>query len=253
VFGFPIDAESDMTLEALLLLDLDRYSEAILDVCDRGAEEFALEMAYERMNAEWRDMTLQFSYKKSKDEDAAPNQPLASLNHNEIVAASEAHLFEVEKMRLSPNVGFMEMKVQIWSAQLHGVHGVMAEWSKVQEKISLLSPLFLSEAMLRCARDLCQRYSAIELSWLKILQAAARVPAVLTVVSAEALQQTLTELNEDLQRGEDALDPFLDLKCGLFSRFWFLRCVISFFVSCRLGHVSRMGPCCCIFLGPKMS
>ena len=178
---------------------LHKHIELIQRVSGVASEEFAIEIALQRMDDEW----------KAREFTVTPYKQTGSFTVQSIDNIRELLTAHIETTRTMLNSAYkqpFEERLTRWLSKLTTVSGVIDEWLAVQSHWVVLQALFASADVCKALMGETKRFTAVNKSWRLMMAHVHATPDVLSFADNAALlaklkdsHTTLTALEQELQ------------------------------------------------------
>lgn len=127
-----------------------------------------------------------------------------------------------QAMSFSPYKKPFEDRIMKWDAQLTLVSEILDAWLAVQRSWMYLEPIFSSPDIMEQLPLEGKRFSTVDRTWRKVLDATQRTPHVLKACASQKLLESFHESNKLLDSVQKGLANYLETKRLAFARFFFL-------------------------------
>ena len=185
------------------------------EVGEVAAKEFGLERTLDKMQADWTGVALSFSeWRETK------TYILKGLD--EIQMLLDDQIVKTQSMRASPFIGPFEDRVRLWERKLNLMQEILDAWLACQQAWLYLEPIFGSDDILQQMPVEGRKFKAVDATWRRTMEKAAKNPEVLLVCQDEELLKALQEANRHLEQVQKGLADYLETKRLAFPRFYFL-------------------------------
>ena len=205
-----------LTLESLLNMHVADFQEDIINIATQAAQENALEGQIGDIEAEWRakDIVIK-NYKDQRD-----TYILGEVE--EVTTALEEALATVNNILASRYVRNLRSRAERVQNDMLMLEEVLDKWMECQKKWMYLENIFVGPDI---KKQLAQENSMFEQSdrSLKTLfKRAMLAPNTMRIIKIPAIIDTLNKTSETLDVIEKHLEDYLEVKRGLFPRFYFI-------------------------------
>ena len=205
-----------LTLESLLNMHVADFQEEIINIATQAAQENALEGQIGDIEAEWRakDVVIK-NYKDQRD-----TYILGEVE--EVTTALEEALATVNNILASRYVRNLRSRAERVQNDMLMLEEVLDKWMECQKKWMYLENIFVGPDI---KKQLAQENSMFEQSdrALKTLfKRAMLAPNTMRIIKIPAIIDTLNKTSETLDVIEKHLEDYLEVKRGLFPRFYFI-------------------------------
>eukprot|EP00002_Diphylleia_rotans_P012132 TRINITY_DN2375_c0_g1_i1.p1 TRINITY_DN2375_c0_g1~~TRINITY_DN2375_c0_g1_i1.p1 ORF type:complete len:4335 (+),score=913.34 TRINITY_DN2375_c0_g1_i1:198-13202(+) len=213
--GFNIPAEGNFSLEYLINLHLEQYPDIVNSITDVAINEYTLESALDKMAVEMRGISVDLmAYKETGTHILRTTDDLLGVVDDQVVT--------VQTMLSSPFIKPLEQNARDWLAKLRFIQELFDQWTYCQRQWLYLQPIFASEDINRQLPVEGRKYSAVDLSWRKVMHSVRVNPKILQILNQERLLEQFKECNQLLEVIMKGLHDYLETKRMAFPRFYFL-------------------------------
>ncbi|GFS18450.1 dynein heavy chain 1, axonemal [Elysia marginata] len=213
--GVKLKPSPNLTFTKCLEMKLEHHIDVIAKVSEVAAKEYAIELALNKMEAEWESVEFEvLSYKNTG------TYMLKAAD--EISQLLDDHIVTTQAMTFSPFKKEFEERINTWEYTLKLTQDVMEEWLNVQRAWLYLEPIFSSEDITKQLPTESKRYNNMERIWRKVMRMAKTNPKVITICPDEDMLSDLRKCIELLDHVAKGLSDYLETKRGAFPRFFFL-------------------------------
>ena len=217
-FRFDLSAET-MTLGKVISdeMKLTKPSsvEAIVKVGEISAKEYNIEVALDKMEAEWKEVELDILPYKDTGTSVLKGV-------DELMALLDEQVTMTQAMNFSAFKAPFEDRIARWDGKLSLVSEVLEEWIAVQRNWLYLQPIFDSPDINKQLPQEGKRFSQVDKTWRQTLASAEAHPLALKFCSSEKLLAKWTECSKFLDMVSKGLSDYLETKRAAFARFYFL-------------------------------
>ncbi|KAJ3337633.1 hypothetical protein HDU93_000776 [Gonapodya sp. JEL0774] len=208
----PVD---NFTLTDLIKMNLIEKVDQISKVCDVAGKEFAIESALDKMENDWKEVTLEIlPYKETGT--------FVMKASDEAVRMLDDHIVMTQSMSFSPFKKPFAERLQTWDTKLRTVQEVMEAWMACQRSWLYLEPIFSSDDIQSQLPAEAKRFTAIDRAWRKTMGQAKAKPGVIDCCADAKLLEVLKDANKMLELVSKGLTAYLESKRIAFPRFFFL-------------------------------
>ena len=225
VIGAKVDPDGEgdaFTLPRVIELNLAKYMEQITKVGERAGKEYQIEVALDKMSAEWADLCLEIvAYRETGT--------FVLRGVDDLQALLDEHTTMTQAMAFSAFKKPFAERIDQWAATLMLVSEVLDEWLKVQRSWMYLEPIFSSADIQKQLPTEYKRFAGVDKNWRTTLTAA-RGGAGAHPTPQKAIQfcanpkllERWQEGNRFLELVQKGLSDYLETKRAGFGRFYFL-------------------------------
>ncbi|RKO93650.1 dynein heavy chain and region D6 of dynein motor-domain-containing protein [Blyttiomyces helicus] len=210
-------AGPDFTLEKILEIGMDQYSESISALSAAATKELSIEVGLTTIKTAWMDMELDvFPYKEEKGyfKIRSTDSIFELLEDNQVTLSS---------MKASKFFLAFEKQVDHWERTLSHIVEVIEMLLQVQRQWMYLENIFVGTEDIR--KQLPKESAVFDLvnsNWKMIMGRMIKDKNVLRATHLADLLPMLTEMNGSLEKIQKSLDMYLETKRQAFPRFYFL-------------------------------
>jgi hypothetical protein len=223
-------SDATLTLQRLLEMDLQDHHAAIAAISTNAAKEYAIEVRFEQMKAEARQMRLGFA-------DVGDGSTLRVLeNVHEIAPIIDHQLAATQQMRSSAHVAAQLSTAVDWEALLVRFQDTLNLWLRVQEQWLQLHPVMVQSSYATSLGDgsgddagsvapiaVVQTYAQADAAYRSIVDEVDRTQhSIISVMSLESLPHRLADVQTALQSVRADVLSLMDAKRRIFPRFYFV-------------------------------
>ena len=203
------------TLTKLKTLNLDESLEVVTKVCDVAGKEFAIEQAMDKMEGEWKGVSLEIvAYRETGT--------YVLKGFDAVQQLLDDHIVMTQSMSFSPFKGPFAQRIDDWERLLSLMSEIFEEWVKCQRAWMYLEPIFSSDDIMRQLPAEGKRFQGVDRTWRKLLGTAAADPDAITFCKTPRLLPSFAESNQTLEMVQKGLTEYLETKRAAFARFYFL-------------------------------
>ena len=207
----------EFTLEKILDLGLDQYSESISALSAAATKEFSIEVGIKEIETAWNALDLDVvPYKDDKK-----NFKLRSTDA--LFELLENNQVSLSSMKSSKFFLAFEKQVDTWERSLNMIVEIIEVLMTVQRSWMYLENIFIGTEDIR--KQLPKEsaiFDSVNLSWREIMTRMNEDKNALRASRHPNLHETLFEMNEKLEKVQRSLDMYLETKRMSFPRFYFL-------------------------------
>lgn len=170
-------ASPSFCLNDLIMMELHKYSEDVMELVDGAAKEAKIETKLANIVKTWED--FDFEFKEYKD-----TYVLGALD--EIVENVEQQSLELMGMLASKDAEEFKEPLHKWQKILKTVDGVIQVWVKVQKNWMRLEPIFLASEDIRAQLpEDTKRFEKVDIDWKDLMHDAVDTPGVVECSTAD--------------------------------------------------------------------
>ncbi|XP_078020536.1 dynein axonemal heavy chain 2 [Epinephelus lanceolatus] len=206
---------SEFTLERIISLGLDKYTDKICEISGAASKELSIEQGLEEITRTWEEMSLDIAPYKDEGHHRLRGT-------EEVLQALEDNMVILSTMKASRFVKAFEQEVDSWERQLSQVLEVIEMILTVQRQWIYLENIFQGKDIREQLPQECKDFEDVSCSWKTILGRLHKDNNALRGTHHPGLPQKLTEMSAKLEEIQKALDMYLETKRQIFPRFYFL-------------------------------
>ncbi|XP_047186413.1 dynein axonemal heavy chain 2 isoform X2 [Scophthalmus maximus] len=211
-----LDQTSDeFTLEKIVSLDLDKYTDQISEITGAATKELSIEQGLENITKTWEKMFLDIASYKDKG-----HYQLKCTE--EVFQALEDNQVTLSTMKSSRFVKAFEPVVDRWERQLSQVLEVIEMILNVQRHWIYLENIFQGKDIREQLPRECEEFEDVSSNWKIIMGRLYEDNNALQGTHYPGLLDMLSDMSAKLEEIQKALDMYLETKRQLFPRFYFL-------------------------------
>ncbi|XP_076145705.1 dynein axonemal heavy chain 2 [Alosa pseudoharengus] len=205
----------DFTLERIVVLGLDLFTDRISEISGAASKELSIEQSLESITSTWQEICLDIAPYKDKG-----HHRLRSTE--EVFQALEDNQVTLSTMKASRFVRAFEKEVDYWERSLSLVLEVIEMVLTVQRQWMYLENIFLGEDIRKQLPKESTEFNDINSSWKTIMDRLHKDNNALRGTHHPGLPEKLSEMNSKLEEIQKSLDMYLETKRQIFPRFYFL-------------------------------
>ncbi|XP_042367999.1 dynein axonemal heavy chain 2 [Plectropomus leopardus] len=206
---------SEFTLEKIISLGLDKYTDKICDISGAASKELSIEQSLEDITKTWKETMLDIAPYKNDGH-------YRLRGTEEVFQALEDNMVILSTMKASRFVKAFEREVDSWERQLSQVLEVIEMILTVQRQWIYLENIFQGKDIREQLPCECKEFEDISSSWKTIMGRLHEDNNALKGTHHPGLPEKLTEMSAKLEDIQKALDMYLETKRQIFPRFYFL-------------------------------
>eukprot|EP00794_Sanderia_malayensis_P010712 gene10712-11859_t len=212
----PFEQDEDtFTLEKIIELGFDQFSEQISDISGAASNELSIERAIADIAAAWDGLTLDIIPYKDR------GHYLLRLT-DEIIQTLEDNQVTLSTMKASRYVKPFEQEVDKWERTLSHILEVTEMILTVQRQWKYLENIFLGEDIRKQLPRESSEFDDVNNMWKVIMARLHKDNNTLRGTHHPGLLETLNDMNIRLEEIQKSLDMYLETKRQIFPRFYFL-------------------------------
>lgn len=213
--GFPVRVgEHIKSLRDIDRLNLRSYLESINVISDKASKEHQLEVALNKMKAEWASVEFEIvPYRKT----------FVLRGLDDIWQMLDDHIVKTQSMGFSPYKKPHEEAILAWDKLLNRVSELLDEWTKFQQGWMQNEPIFSSDDIMEQLPNEGKKFRTVDRQWIKSMDSAKSNPVVVNFVQSNPrLLEAFLECNKTIDEIQKGLEEYLEKKRQSFARFYFL-------------------------------
>lgn len=215
ITGIRIPKGEAYTVNMMLELGLQHHVKAIEDICISASKEYGLQLAMEKMEAEWKNMVFD-----TKEYRQTGTRILTGID--EIQQLLDDQIVKTQAMSTSRYVKPFEAQIKLWEETLKSMQDILDNWLKVQATWLYLEPIFSSEDIMRQMPTEGKMFKAVDNTWRVSMAQTYAEPGCIQVARRAGFLDSLIEANARLEQIQKGLNDYLETKRLAFPRFFFL-------------------------------
>lgn len=203
------------TLNEVVKLGLNAHSEFIGELSTNANKELAIEVALNDLETRWSSVQLDVGPYKDKYYKMRSVDDITQFLEDDSVALST--------MKSSKFYGSFQSKIDSWEKCLSVVSEVIESLLAVQRKWIYLESIFMSGGDI--AKQLPfehQLFVGVNNDFYKVMDKFFKFPNARDTCTADGLLETISKMDEGLERIQKSLDQYLETKRMVFPRFYFV-------------------------------
>uniref|UniRef100_H2ZI86 Dynein axonemal heavy chain 2 n=1 Tax=Ciona savignyi TaxID=51511 RepID=H2ZI86_CIOSA len=206
----PFDHQNEsFTLERIIDLGLDAFSEKISEISGAASKELAIEETLSEIETIWTDVVLDIVPYKDKGH-------FKLRGTDEIFLQLEDHQVTLSTMKASRFVKAFEKVVDMWERALSLILECIEMILTVQRQWMYLENIFLGEDIRKQLPRESAEFDDVNSNWKVIMTRLNKDN------NAKRLLEVLNDMNMKLEEIQKSLDMYLETKRQIFPRFYFL-------------------------------
>ncbi|KAK1890151.1 Dynein heavy chain 2 axonemal, partial [Dissostichus eleginoides] len=206
---------TEFTLDKIISLGLDRYTEKICEISGAASKELSIEQSLEDIIKTWTDTLLDITPYKDKGH-------FRLMGTEEVFQALDDNMVILSTMKASRFVKAFEREVDSWERRLSQVLEVIEMILTVQRQWIYLENIFQGKDIREQLPCECEEFEDVSSSWETIMGRLHKDNNALQGTHHAGLPEKLSEMSVKLEEIQKALDMYLETKRQIFPRFYFL-------------------------------
>ncbi|RYH30478.1 hypothetical protein EON65_05000, partial [archaeon] len=215
ITGIRIPKGEAYTVSMMLELGLQHHVKAIEDICISASKEYGLQLAMEKMEAEWQHMIFE-----TKEYRQTGTRILTAVD--EIQQLLDDHIVKTQAMRSSRFIKPFLEQITKWEETLTTMQDILDNWLKVQATWLYLEPIFSSDDIMRQMPTEGKMFKAVDNTWRVSMAQTYAEPSCVKIARKPGFLESLIEANAKLEQIQKGLNDYLETKRLAFPRFFFL-------------------------------
>ena len=207
----------NFSLSDLIELNLHRHVDAVLDIVEMANKELKIETRLNTIEDVWARLKLSFDQHRDTEVFvvAPPDDILETLEEHSLLLQGMAGMGKF--------VDFFKSRVIKWQTTLGEVDTVLKYALTVQRSWGSLESIFMGSADIRAQLpDDSKRFEQVDSEFKELMRDLNASTGVVTACCAEGREETLSSMLRELEKCEKALNEYLEVKKGIFPRFYFV-------------------------------
>ena len=215
VTGIRIPKGEVYTMNMMLELGLQHHVKAIEDICVSASKEYGLQIAMDKMEAEWKNMIFD-----TKEYRSTGTRILTGVD--EIQQLLDDQIVKTQAMKSSRYIKPFLEQITRWEETLTSMQDILDNWLKVQATWLYLEPIFSSDDIMRQMPTEGKMFKAVDNTWRVSMAQTYAEPSCVKVARRAGFLDSLIEANAKLEQIQKGLNDYLETKRLAFPRFFFL-------------------------------
>ncbi|XP_015770017.1 PREDICTED: dynein heavy chain 6, axonemal-like [Acropora digitifera] len=216
IFGYHFTEEEPLTLGLLNKIDAFDHTEAIEEVSGQASSEASLEGILKKVEDSWKQTEfIVLPHRDSKD-------VFILGGIDDIQALLDDSMINISTIAGSRHVGPIRPRVEDWQRQLHLFSETLDEWMTCQRNWLYLESIFSAPDIQRQLPAEAKMFLTVDKSWKEVMRKVHRLPNALRAATQPGLLEVFQNNNALLDQIQKCLEAYLESKCVIFPRFYFL-------------------------------
>ncbi|EDO31800.1 predicted protein [Nematostella vectensis] len=216
IFNYHFKDEEPLTLGLLDKIEAFEHTESIEEVSGQASSEASLEGILKKVEDAWKSTEfIVLPHRDSKD-------VFILGGVDDIQAVLDDSMINVSTIAGSRHVGPIRPRVEEWQRQLYLFSETMDEWMTCQRNWLYLESIFSAPDIQRQLPAEAKMFMTVDKSWKEIMRKVNRLPNALRAATQPGLLETFQNNNALLDQIQKCLEAYLESKCVIFPRFYFL-------------------------------
>ena len=215
VTGLYIPKGEVLNMTMMMEIGLQNYTKEIEDICVSASKEFGLQIAMNKMEAEWAEMIF-----ATKEYRTSGTRILSSID--EIQMLLDDQIVKTQAMKGSRYIKPFLEQITVWEETLINMQDILDNWLKVQATWLYLEPIFSSEDIMRQMPTEGKMFKIVDNIWRQSMAETNAEPGCVKVARRPGFLESLIEANKMLETIQKGLNDYLETKRLAFPRFFFL-------------------------------
>ncbi|XP_028414460.1 dynein heavy chain 6, axonemal-like [Dendronephthya gigantea] len=208
--------EEPLTLGLLEDIDAFDHSESIQEISGQASSEASLETLLKKVEDGWK--TTEFIVLPHRD-----SKDVFILGGvDDIQVQLDDSQVNISTIAGSRHVGPIKPRVEEWVRQLSLFSETLDEWMTCQRNWLYLESIFSAPDIQRQLPAEAKMFMTVDKSWKEIMRKVARLPNAMRAATQPGLLETFQNNNALLDQIQKCLEAYLESKCVVFPRFYFL-------------------------------
>ena len=206
---------SDFTLQLVLDLGLEHHQELISNLSTAAGKELAIEEALVRIAAAWDELTMDLADYKG--------DYLKLRTVDDLYAALEDNAVMLSTMKASRFAASFLTQLDTWEKSLSHISECVEMMMNVQRKWMYLESIFVgSEDIRKQLPTESSLFDRVNADWISTTKRMLAAGTAYKACHLDGVLDTLTSMDDTLDRIQKSLDEYLETKRQAFPRFYFI-------------------------------
>ncbi|EAY21562.1 Dynein heavy chain family protein [Trichomonas vaginalis G3] len=215
ITGFEVKPTVETSLSTFLQYKLEEWDAQISDIANVAAQEYNIEAALDKMDAELR--TTQFVTVQFRNSGHFILQQV-----DDLLMLIDDQLVATQSMLASPFITQVKDQANERIAFLRKSRAMIEAWMKCQTAWLYLQPIFAGTSIGQKLKTEASYWAICNTIWSKIMTMAHNHPNFYTIMQRDELMEQLVECSTKLEKVVLGLTQFLEQKRVAFPRFFFI-------------------------------
>ncbi|XP_014239722.1 dynein heavy chain 1, axonemal-like isoform X2 [Cimex lectularius] len=213
--GIPINWTPALTYKECINLGVHECGEALVVISDQAKKEYVIEVAIDKMVAEWENCLAQFSPFKNSD------TYIFKLS-DEVFQMLEDHIETTQSLQFSPSKGPFEGILEEWAKKLTMTQKILEKWVLCQQNFMYLYPIFTSVDISTQLVHESKKFANVLRMWRKLMTDFRANPQVMNACCDHKVHDLIGNCIRAMNLILSGLNQYLHIKRNGFPRFYFL-------------------------------
>jgi dynein heavy chain len=175
VTGLTIPKGGTYTLSMMTEIGLQHHVKEMEDICVSASKEYGLQVAMDKMEAEWTDMIFD-----TKEYRTSGTRVLAGTD--EIQQMLDDQIVKTQAMKGSRFIKPLLERITQWEETLVTMQDILDNWIKVQSTWLYLEPIFSSDDIMRQMPTEGKMFQAVDSTWRSSMALTHQEPSCVKVI-----------------------------------------------------------------------
>lgn len=213
----PFEKGPSFCLDDVINLNLHRFVDAVLEIVEVANKELKIESKLNAIQDMWKKLELRFD--RHRDSEVFVVSP-----PDDVLEALEEHHLNLQAMSgMGKFVDFFREQVSEWQNTLGNVESTLKMLLTVQRQWGSLESIFLGSQDIRTQLpDDTKRFESTDSEFKELMREIQGSPNVVACCTSEGRELVLSNMHKELEKCEKALNEYLEVKKGIFPRFYFV-------------------------------
>lgn len=207
----------DFNLNLIISLEIENYSDLIIETCASAAKELAFEQELLRIDVMWKTIKLDIvPYKDDKG--------YMKIRSIELISESlEENQVSLGSMKASKFSKAFEIQIVDWERRISMISELVDVMMQVQKQWAYLENIFMgAEDIRKQLPKETMLFEVINVEWKKMLEVHRAQTTIIESLADKELLGNLIKMNGELEKIQKSLEMYLETKRQSFPRFFFI-------------------------------